>query len=169
MTGPDLRGPPVRDDGLQLSEDRPFQGVRWKIQPYAWAGFALILLAALGGMTGGGGYFASQRIDFGGASADLPRVSRWQTSDQISFGLRAPQSGEVVLGKAFARLFSIESITPEPVLSTAADDGLHLRFTLSGSGAKQILIGVRPAKPGFRSFEVSAAGQTRRISVLVLP
>lgn len=161
--------PPIRRDGLQLSENRDLLGRKWKIQRLAWSAFALVVVAAIGGVTGAGGYLSSQRLEFGEAVANLPRITRWGASDQAIFEFRSRDSVDLVLGSDFNRLFGVQNIIPEAQESVAMANGLKMTFRLSGDGMKTVRIDLRPSKPGWNSVSVSVDGQTKRTSVLVLP
>lgn len=165
----DVQPPPIRDDGLQLSESRSFQNRLWTLQRLAWIGFALVLLLALAGFSGSGGYFSRQTLQIGDATAVLPRVSRWQASDGLSLEVREASSVEVVFGPTFRDYFVIEQIQPQPDHSEAAPSGLRLRFSLSGDGTKKIDFDVRASRPGWASFDVSVGSATETVWTAVLP
>ncbi|WP_163270938.1 hypothetical protein [Chelativorans alearense] len=165
----DIQPPPIRNDGLQLAEDRSFQNRHWTIQRLAWIGFGLLLLVALAGFSGGGGYFSKQTLQLGDATVVLPRVSRWQDSDSISLAVRDTSTVTVVFGPTFHNLFTIEQIQPQPDHSEATTLGLLLRFSLTGSGTKRIDLDVKMLRPGWASFDVSIGSASETAWTVVLP
>lgn len=160
--------PPLRDDGLQLREHRSFQDRLWKVQRAAWAAFVALVLMALLGLTGGGGYFSRQTLTLGDATVVLPRVSRWEDSDRIQIRFGAG-SGDLLVGTGFGEYFAVDQIQPEPVETVARPDGWLLRFATAGSAPKMVEVGIRASAPGWTSFNVSTDGETETASVLILP
>lgn len=165
----ELEAPPIREDGLQLLEDRALQRRIWSSQRIAWLLFGLLLLGALLGLTGSGGYLSSQSLEFGQAKVEMPRIARWQASDTVLIELQGTAATEVVFGPGFSKRFAIESITPEPADSVAGGSGVSMTFDISGQGTKTVLLGVRPTRPGWIGFDMSVAGETRSAWALVLP
>lgn len=165
----DIQPPPLRDDGLQLTEDRSFDNWFWTLQRISWVGFALLLLAALAGFSGSGGHFSKQTLEIGDATVVLPRVSRWQASDSLHFTVRGGSTVEVVLGPTFRDHFVIEQIQPQPDHSEATASGLRLRFSLAGDGSSSIDFDVKALRPGWSSFEVSVDAATATARTAVLP
>src|SRR5690606_25597894 len=78
MAKTQLQGPPIRKDGLQIDERRHFQEIFWTVERFAWIIFALILLLALLGLTGSGGYFAKTTQTLDAGTAEYARFSRWE-------------------------------------------------------------------------------------------
>lgn len=63
----DISIPPVREDGLQLQEERRIQRVFWTVQRVSWFLFGVVCLVALLGFTGSGGVFQKQTVYFADA------------------------------------------------------------------------------------------------------
>lgn len=161
--------PPIRDDGLQLAEDRAFQNRLWTIQRSSWIGFILLLLVALAGLTGGGGYFSNQTVEIGSATVVLPRISRREATDEMRLIVSDAPSVDIQLSSDFGRYYTIKQIYPQPDRSEATDAGLRFRFALSGKGTKEIGIDLIASRIGLSSFDISIGSATRTVRTVVLP
>ena len=120
------------------------------MQRVGWAIMALILLAALIGLTGKGGPLASGTAKAAGAKIDYPRITRWKSDDQLTVRLPASASGavDVELSKAFGEMFSIRSVEPEPSEVKATATGQRFTFKVAdGPGEKLIVFGIHAENP----------------------
>lgn len=166
----DITIPPVREDGLQLEESRRLQNLFWSLQRVSWVIFGLICIAALLGFTGGGGMFQKQTLQFAGAEVEIPRISRWEGSDDMSIRFTEPDlPREVFIGQPFFDKFSIERIQPEPVENALAPDGQRMRFGVDGPAPHQVGIDMRSMHFGWAEFELVIGGEARTVRTLVLP
>lgn len=182
---PDPRQVPVRDDGLQIDEDRAFQRRHWRRERLAWVGFAAIVAAALAGLSGAGGPLSGQQVDLGAATAQVPRVGRLQRPDTLVIrlpaaapaaagaGAAAAAAGpagsarhEVRLDPAFLDLYTVDTILPAPLAQRAGADGLWL--AVAGQGGK-LRLSIRPRRAGLARFALAVDGTQARAAVLVLP
>jgi hypothetical protein len=161
--------PPSRSDGLQLAEKPSLRSAIWRFQRFSWAAFCILLLVALAGLTGGGGYFSHRSIEMEDANAHVPRVARWADSEHLRVEVSTGSATEIFLGKAFSDYFSIEQVRPHPEESKVTSSGLHLRFNVAGEGSKTIEFAIRANRPGWTSFDIAINGMTRTIPVLILP
>jgi hypothetical protein len=161
---------PIRPDGLQLEEPREFQKRFWIAERIAWIIFALIIMLALLGFTGAGGPFSRTSVEIAGASLDYPRVSRWQTSDELRVTL--PPGNEerrLTFAPAFYESFQVEGIEPQPESQISTAKGIEMTFAADADAPALIVIYVRPLHPGFPSFAVGLNGNDQRISSVILP
>ncbi|MDH2327212.1 hypothetical protein QCN27_10055 [Cereibacter sp. SYSU M97828] len=162
--------PPIRDDGLQLREDRAAQNRMWALQRAAWALFLLICLAALCGATGSGGWLHKREASFVSGAAEMPRISRWEGSDDMSITLTKNEpTHEITIGQPFFDKFAIERIQPEPAETSLSRLGQSFRFPTSGQPPHKITIDFRPIHFGLASFDLTIGGQTQNLSTLILP
>lgn len=168
--GTRLTIPKIRPDGLQLDEPRERQRRYWRIQRIAWWCFGAIMALAILGMTGSGGVFQKQTVQFANARAEVPRVSRWEGSDEvtITFGNPAP-SHEVRISQPFFDRFQVERIQPEPDRNRLAEGAQVMTFPTGGPAPHQVRIDLRAMHFGWTSFEMTIEGETRRITLIVLP
>ncbi|MBI1178975.1 MAG: hypothetical protein GC201_00350 [Alphaproteobacteria bacterium] len=163
--------PPIRPDGLQLDEHRAYQERLWTVERWAWAGFVAITIAAALGATGSGGPLARSRDGLEGGTVEHPRVTRWQTADEMSVEL-APGGGErtLFLGPAFPRAFAIEEVQPQPAAVEVGPDGEALHFRTSGGGPARIVLSLRARHPGLARYAARIDdGAARTLSTLILP
>lgn len=164
----------TRKHGLQVEEDRPWQEKFWTAQRVGWLLMAVLVVAALLGATGKGGPLASASVKADGGVLNYPRITRWQSNEQLVARLPASASGEVgiELSRPFVELFSIESIEPEPSEVEATAAGHRFTFELgAGKGEKLIVFNVRVAKPALqRSVGVRIGeGSPQQMRLTVLP
>lgn len=165
---PDL--PPVRADGLQLDEQRGWQEGYWRVQRIAWCGFWVVVLLAALGLTGAGGVFHSQTIDFGAATAEMPRVTRWKGSDTMAVTFHDPADRHAIrIGQSFFDRFSIERIQPEPADAVLMPGAQSWAFSSTGDPPHTVGIDLRAGHFGWTGFDMTINGQTRRVSLIVLP
>ncbi|MFC3169076.1 MULTISPECIES: hypothetical protein [Paracoccus] len=168
--GTRLTIPEIRPDGLQLDEPRDRQRRYWRLQRIAWWCFGGIMLLAILGMTGSGGVFQKQTIRFAHATAEVPRVSRWEGSDDVAIIFDNPaDSHEVQISQPFFDRFSIERIQPEPDHSRLTEGAQTMTFPARGPAPHEVTINLRAMHFGWTSFEMSIEGETRRINLVVLP
>lgn len=162
---------PLRDDGLQLEEPRRFQERYWTAERWAWAGFALLVLSALAGLTGGGGPLSRGEAELGAGSLDYPRIARWQAVDELTVRFAAGGAERsLTLSPRFAESFALESALPEPLRVEAGPDGKRLVFRLVEGAPGQAVLQVRPSSPGIVGFAAAIDGQRPvPLSTVVLP
>lgn len=162
--------PPVRSDGLQLDEQRRRQERYWCIQRLAWWTFgAIVLLAALG-LTGSGGVFHTQRIGFETATVELPRVTRWEGSDELAITFHDPAAlHQIRITQPFFDRFSIERIQPEPLETVLLPGAQSMVFPSAGDPPHHVGIDLRAGHFGWTAFDITIGEQTRRVSLIVLP
>lgn len=167
---PQLAQPSVRPDGLQLDENRPYQERLWTVERWAWAAFLLLTLAAALGATGAGGPFSREVAAVEGGEIDLPRIARWQASDEMTVRF-ARGSGErtLLLSPQFSRSFQIESILPRPERVVADSDGHTFHFA-AGDGQAEAVLHLRSQSPGLVRYRIGIDGSTpTERSTLILP
>jgi hypothetical protein len=162
---------PIRDDGLQLEEHRGFQERFWTIERWAWAVFGLILLGALAGLAGGGGFFAHATIASEAGEVDYPRVARWESPDEIT--VRFGSSGaehRLILSPRFSEYFQIEDIQPMPDRSLVSPAGEVMVFPSEHGPPAKVVLHLRAQRPGLARYDVSLdGGNPVGVATLVLP
>lgn len=85
----------------------------------------------------------------GGATIEYPRITRWQSKEQVIVRLPASAAGEVELelSPAFVEIFSIVSLEPEPSEVRATSGGHRFTFNVEPGGEKLIVFNVEAGKP----------------------
>lgn len=154
-----------------LEDHRAFHFGFWRVQRIAWIAFALILVAALAGLTGAGGPLSRASTPVAGGEIEHPRVSRWSAADDFRITLEPGAAQRtVLLSTAFADHFQIEDIQPAPVRSVAAADGDRLIFEIEPGRPAAVVLHVRAQKPGMADYAVSLDdGAPRVLRSIVLP
>lgn len=166
--------------GIEVDDDPALQRRIWTLQRLAWGGFALILLAALAGLTGQGGPAARQHLRPAAAIAiDAPRILRagggLQDISVTLSGRQAPdlpRDIDLVLDAAFLNAFRIDQILPEPLQSRAEAGGIGLR--LSGrpddQGRLVVRLHLRPRWGlGVHRATLNIDGQVTALTLVMLP
>jgi len=170
MAGSELQAPSVRSDGLQLEEKRSFQERFWTAERYAWILFAIVILLALAGLSGGGGYFSRGQVSAGSAEIDFPRISRWESSDELKITLTEERAvHRIVLQHPFSEYFQIEDVQPQPERLLLAGDAEVMEFAAEPGRPARATIHVRAVHPGLARYGISVDGAPSEITTLVLP
>lgn len=134
---------------------------------------ALIVIAALMGLTGAGGPFGSGRVAGPSGSVDYPRVARWAAANEMSVRFAgAGTTGVVEVDQAFFEVFGIEGIQPSPSASAFTGTGQRFTFDRAGrAGGDTVTFKVRPRRPAFplRTHVRIGEGEPLRFSAIVLP
>lgn len=137
---------------LDLKTDRPFQVRFWRFQRFAWIVMAMIIVAALAGLTGKGGQLSRATAAGPQGQVDYPRISRWEMTDEMTVSLPSGSADEatIEIDDAFSKVFQIESTQPAPKESYVTGTGERLVFNLAEPGAgRTISVFIRPLQPAF--------------------
>lgn len=170
MTTPATDQIPLRPDGLQLDEDRPFQRKLWRAQRLLWASFAFVLLLAALGLTGRGGWLGQRLVQIESGTVTFPRIARRDAPETLPVTFTQDQTfHELFLGTAFLRDFRIETVTPAPRSQMQTQDGVILRFAADGPAPHHLFLHVSPQTAGLTRFYLALDGLPVSASVLTLP
>lgn len=154
-----------------IAEDRAFQEQFWTAERVAWVAFALLLIAAVVGVFGGGGPLASGTVAVGESRIDYPAMARWEAGDEFSVRL-VGEAGErrLVLSPGFAKTFRIEDVQPQPERVEAVEAGHAYVFTATTSAPVEVRLAVTPRSPGYRTYAVGVGSvPPQRLSTFVWP
>jgi len=162
--------PPARPDGLQVEEDRRFQRLFWRLQRAGWIIFGLVMAAALLGLTGASGLWATRSVVLPEGQLEYPRVARWDAASQVavSFTQERPRQRLRVTGELFD-YFAIQSVQPTPARSHLTKNGHLLEFTTEGSPPHPVFLTLRPLRPGVARGRVELNGAAIELKTWVLP
>jgi hypothetical protein len=145
----------VREDGLQIEADSAFQERVWKAERVGWFMFALIVLMALAGMTGGGGPLAARIATTPAGQIEYPRVTRWLRPETMTVRFSGEsERHRLILAEAFGERFEIERIRPVPERSFAGPDALVYEFAASGGPLAPVRLTVQANSPGWVRYAV---------------
>lgn len=167
---PTLRAPTLRDDGLQLDEDRRFQRRFWRIQRIAWLLFGAVCLLALLGLTGSGGALHRGELRLDGARVEFPRISRWEGTDEVSITFERPAAVHSFrIGQDFFDRFSVERIQPESAQATLWGRSQGFAMPAQGPGPHKVVLDVRALHFGWTRLDIAIGAQRRAAHILILP
>lgn len=135
--------------GLEIETDRAFQERLWTLQRVSWIVMTLLLIAAVLGLTGGGGMLAHGTARGESVTVDYPRITRWQAADTMTVEVENRTGPfEITLDKRFGELFAIERTNPQASATAAVPDGHRLTFNLGAEpGRRTITFELRARKP----------------------
>jgi hypothetical protein len=145
-----------------ISDDMKFQQRAWVVERAGW--LAMTLFVALGLL---GVFFSGLLSDTTVATQDRALVVTYQRFEHrtkrshFTIRVAAPLAGEVSLrlGASFARAYDIESLTPQPVSSTAGAAGLELDFAPSTAGDLSVEVAARAKRFGILRTEIAVQGR----------
>lgn len=171
MTNHGGEPPPLRDDGLQLNDDRRFQERFWSFERGAWAAYALLVLLALSGLTGAGGPLAQATTASAAGEVEHPRVTRAGRADHLT--VRFSGAGSVrrlALSEPFSELFDVETIRPEPARSRMGAEGLVYEFDADDDPVAPVRLTLRAEGPGVARFRIVVDdAEPLDVTTLILP
>ncbi len=164
----------MKHGGLEFRSNRKFQERYWRIERIGWVCMALLLIAALAGLTGAGGPLSRGHVQAGDARMDYPRISRWAMADEMTVTFENSRAGEVefLLPEGFLKVYSIEAITPQPVAMKAVAHGQLFRVALGGgTGRKTVKLSLRATAPAWLHKDRIWIGGTASepFSFIILP
>lgn len=162
------------DGDFQVSEDLPFQMREFAAQRIARIGVLVVIAAALLGLLGGSGPFATARAGdaAGGVLVEFDRLAHVQRPTSLRLrALAGPDERELALhiGSAYLDRVTVTSITPEPKRVEAAADGLRFVFATEPGAALDAAFSIQADTPGAASAEVRRAGHAVRFTQFVYP
>jgi hypothetical protein len=160
-------------DGLEISEDFPFQQRMWRAQRIGWAVFALIIVAATLGLFGHG-LLSSASAESGPLRVSYNRFERFETPTSLDIIINPSGSGaaaEVWLPHSFLEHVEVTSIMPEPQEMRGGDGRIIYSFLLQEAGGEAtITFHLTPMRPGPIKGEVGLDdGPSVQFTQLVYP
>lgn len=165
------------DEGsrIHLQTDRPLQERLWMANRVGWAVMLVLVVVAILGLTGSGGWLSHHQLRAGDATIDLPRIGRWAAADHLSVEFAPEQRGSsrVTVPQSFLDLFAIEAVSPRPSSVVATPEGHIYTFDLSGTGGgRSARFSLRPPGPAWPTSVTGFAvdgSQAPAGAVVVLP
>jgi hypothetical protein len=165
-----MRAPP---EIARIEEGIGFQRRVWRAERIGWALMLALVLAALGGLFGGGGPLARGQARDGGLEADWPRMARLGAGAPIRVTL-PPEPGareaELRLPADFAARWRVREIAPAPLEAEAGAAAFVLRLRRDPDGHAAVSIEAEPeGGPGPRRLRLEASGRVLDLPVFVWP
>ncbi len=161
---------PIRADGLQIAECRGFQRRFWMAERIGWAGFALVIVLAIAGFGGRGGWFAVVVKEAADVRAELPRITRRGESALVVLTLSGkPGAHRVTVGGELLAHYELEGMTPLPVQSAATREGLALILRAEGDAPREMRLNLRARQAGFTQLRIVVDGVALSAQGLILP
>lgn len=137
---------------LELDGDDGFQRAQWRVQRVAWGLLALVPVAALAGLFGGG-LVSERTIESPVARASYERFARREARTTMLLRVHSPPTnGEtlrVALDTSFARALQLVDVVPTPLSMRSAGDAVELSFAVDpASGPATVHFESRPRRWG---------------------
>lgn len=159
-------------DGARDTPRRPtaLQERFWAVERGAWVVFALMILAAVLGLTGAGGVFSRASMSLPGGTVDYPRVARWQASDHISVSF-TPGAAErqVTLSPDLLDKVDVDHVVPPPKATRSGPAGSVYSFDVDAAKGGEVDFNLRVEHPGWTAFRIGLDGDSADGALLVLP
>ncbi|WP_447598092.1 hypothetical protein [Nitrospira sp. Nam80] len=139
-----MSAPIVRVGDLEINQDLPVQHRMWRIQRVGWAAMGLIVLSGLAGLFGHGPLSDTIAGDIHGPLwVEYERFGRYEGSSELRIHVKPGQASNgsvrIWLGPDYTGRVNIQRITPEPVTSGMADNGLLFEVTMTGKQESGII------------------------------
>jgi hypothetical protein len=164
MPGP---APPVVN-GLQIDQSLDFQRRFQRVQTIAWSVLALLPLAAIAGLFGGG-LFSPVTVGGAGAEVSYDRFGRRSVDTQLEVTVpRARPPVAIAISREFLDRYDMSEIRPQPQRVTAYAD--RLVYTFAALPDANVAFTLQPKRFGPGSGTVTVAGsQPVELHQLVYP
>jgi hypothetical protein len=136
---------------LQIDQDLEYQRREWVFERVGWIIVALLLLAGLLGVFGGGP-LSRDEITAGPLTLEYDRLARERAPAelQIETDAGAATDGQLALwlNRAFLDKVDVVSVIPEPVEMTMALDRVTYHFAVPADQPATIVFQLQPEEPG---------------------
>ena len=149
-----------RKRSLEIDEDLTFQKKEWRAQRIGVVALSLLVLAALLGLTGRGGFLShGEAVDaVGTVRVEYERFVRRGSRSTMKLHLRGA-SGDVRfwVGAPYIERVRIESVAPAPELASV-EQNRHVYLIRSGSGDVTVTLEMTHESMGRLNAEVGVVG-----------
>jgi hypothetical protein len=147
---------------LEVSEDLRFQHRTWRVQRVGWVVLALIVLAALAGLSGPGP-LSNREATTDDLKVEYERFVRHgaQTELQVSIDASALRSGQasISISRDYLDSFNLQHVTPSPVRVQAGEDALKYVFASeTANGSIEATFELQPDEIGGHSVSIALDG-----------
>ena len=147
---------------LQVHEDIDFQRKDWLAQRIGWGAIALVLLAALAGVTGSGPLSRVTRGDGRYLTVEYERFVRHGARTTLTFRVApaATTAGRVriAIDRRFLVANDLQRVVPEPSTTRGRDQHVEFVHDVAAGEALQVRWTVEPEEIGKHSVSVRLDG-----------
>lgn len=142
-----------RFEDLTSEENFTYQRRSWLVQRIAFWVFGLILVTALLGLFGRGGFSRQQKTSSDGfLTLEYERFLHLESPESLMLQVRHPGSDDnlrIWINTSYLDSVQIEQVTPEPESVRAEESRLVYQFSASKSNTSvRIKLNLQPEKPG---------------------
>jgi hypothetical protein len=164
MPGPE---PPVVN-GLQIDQSLDFQRRFDRVQKIAWRVLALVPVAAVLGLFGGG-VFSEVTAGGAGATVSHDRFGRLSVDTDFEVTVKRARGPVVVsVSEGFLDGYSVSEVRPQPERVTTRPDSLD--FTFAALPGASVVLTLQPQRLGSNSGTVTVSGSGPvRLRQLIYP
>lgn len=132
-----MSAPIVRVGDLEINQDLRVQHRMWNIQRAGWAAMGLIILSGLAGLFGHGPLSYTTGGDIRGPLwVEYERFGRYEGSSELRIHVKPGQASNgsirIWIGPDYSAHVNIQHITPAPVTTEIADNGLLFEVAMAG-------------------------------------
>lgn len=149
---------------LTLRENLEFHNRTWAFQRVGWTAVALLLVAALVGLTGEGPLSAAMAVDEAtGFEVEYFRFVRHGAPDQLKMRVPAEavddSEARIELDREYIEALTLEAIMPEPASVEAMPESIAYLFRIDRNpGTKTVTFNVTHQAVGLVSVRVALGG-----------
>ncbi|OHV84847.1 hypothetical protein [Rhizobium sp. LCM 4573] len=152
-----------------VKDERAFQEKTWTTERVAWIGFALLVIAALLGLAGGGGWAAQREGRYGAAQMKMPAITRSDAPTELTAVFDGAGERSLVLSAGFLDAFQIEAIQPAPEAVRIEGENRIFRFPPGEGAPLRVRVFLKTHSAGIFRFNAGTPGQTAQFTLIVLP
>jgi hypothetical protein len=160
---------------LQISENMEFQRRTWLAERVGWIVLGAVLVAALLGLLGGGGFIASDQLEGEGLTVHYDRFLRVDSQMRLRIVARPTAESDTSLriwiSRDYVEALSLTTTTPQPDRVEAGADRYVFEFALADSTeAAAIVFELEARELGRLRGEIGVeGGSSVRFGQLVYP
>jgi hypothetical protein len=162
---------PVFPEGelTAVEDERSFQEKVWNTERLAWVGFGLLVIAALSGLIGGGGWASHREGRYGGVRLNVPAIVRSNAPTELTGVFETTGERSLVVSRDFLEAFQIEAVQPTPESIRVEGENQIFRFPSDSGSALTARLFLKAQSPGIFRFKAGTPAETPQFTLVVLP
>jgi hypothetical protein len=136
-------------DGLEISQDLPFQRREWRAQRMIWILLSILLVAAVAGLVGPGPLSLTS-TGSAGLQVRYLRFGRWQAPQSLVVSASQAGSGPLRLSinRSYLDSMSVQQITPQPANVKLSGQAFIYTFATGTGASNSITFDLQPTSMG---------------------